>query len=116
LGQGDSGDFKAGHGRSSICLVSGSSDCLFTESKCDALLHEQDSGARKKEGDSDQDAGKAGGETLSDCLDLDEEKGEFQSGLFKRRIKTTFMIEERSPSINVEAPWRPRVGQYRASR
>ena len=43
----------------------------------DDLLHEQDSGARKRERDSDQDAGEAGGETPGDCLDLDEEKGDF---------------------------------------
>ena len=45
------------------------------ESGRDALLHEQDSGARKREGDSDQDAGEAGGKTFGDCLDLDEEEG-----------------------------------------
>ena len=36
---------------------------------------EQDSRARKREGNSYQDAGEAGGETAGDCLDLDEEKG-----------------------------------------
>ena len=48
---------------------------LSKESGHDDLLREQDSGARERERDSDQDAGEAGGETAGDCLDLDEEKG-----------------------------------------
>ena len=75
FGQSDSGDLEAGQSRSSVCLVSGSPGCLDVESGRNDLLHEQNSGARKREGDSHQDAGEAGGETVGDCLDPDEEKG-----------------------------------------
>ena len=39
-------------------------------------MHKQDSGSRKRERDSQQDACKALSQTAGDCLDFDEEEGE----------------------------------------
>jgi len=72
FGQGDSGDLQEGESGSSLCVVSGRCNPLGEEPGCHDLLYEEDSGARKRKGNSRQDAGEAGDETPGDRLDLDE--------------------------------------------
>ena len=68
---------KQGQSGSSVCFVSGGSDCFCEESGLSDLLCKEAAGQRARERDSHEDKGEASGQAFGYCLDADEEEGEF---------------------------------------
>ena len=82
-------------GRDSLCVVPGGNGGIDSGQTLCGVLHRSAAQSGKRKRDQDQETGKARGQVVDDCLDLDEKTGAFRSAVSRCRRPADRSAQER---------------------